>query len=479
MLEMHLLLIPALLVALIIIGNWRYGVALAIPIGLLQDPVRKLIPGEPVFLVAIVVVYVGLAAVVAISRLGGLRLRLVFGNQPMLIRFVNLFVIIVLIQSLLSALRFGSPILSVIGLIAYLSPLPALWLAFYYPRNSGDIERLLIRYIVLVIVIACTIQMSVLGLDWTIFEQVGEGLHIYDRFQRIRIEAHTGLLRGPDLAAWHMGAASCFLILLAVVTQRRWILTVGGPIVLFLIGSGLFTGRRKLLVAVLAYLVIYGLLLYYFRQRTGRRAIFAALSMAFLSVVVAAFVSPDRLVIALSPYLIRGQSVFGDIGDRFYTMVFEASTWAIHRGGFFGLGAGTGSQGSQHFTGYLAGGAAEGGFAKILVELGVPGLLVALLAFGSLFLYLWRILHYCQTRDAEMTRLALGLFAFLMTQLPLFLGASQTYGDPLVLLILGLCLGFLLAIPRLLHLRMAMRQATVAPVVPQFRDLWALPQGGS
>jgi hypothetical protein len=52
-----------------------------------------------------------------------------------------------------------------------------------------------------------------------------------------------------------------------------------------------------------------------------------------------------------------------------------------------------------------------------------------------------------------------GMVAFCAANVPVFLGASQIYGDPFVLTMIGSFLGFVLAAPRLEEVR----RSAVAP----------------
>jgi hypothetical protein len=47
-------------------ADWRRGLFVAIPVALLQDPLRKLTPGEPVFYVMLVGVVIAVAAIAAL-----------------------------------------------------------------------------------------------------------------------------------------------------------------------------------------------------------------------------------------------------------------------------------------------------------------------------------------------------------------------------------------------------------------------------
>ncbi len=68
-------------------------------------------------------------------------------------------------------------------------------------------------------------------------------------------------------------------------------------------------------------------------------------------------------------------TVGGDATDRASPMTIESFGWVVAQNGPMGAGAGTGSQGAQHFGGgaEIVGGAAEGGLGKIVAELGFPG----------------------------------------------------------------------------------------------------------
>ena len=91
-------------------------------------------------------------------------------------------------------------------------------------------------------------------------------------------------------------------------------------------------------------------------------------------------------------------------------------------------------------------------------ELGLPGLVLSawfLLALGR---HVWRILKYTARRSSQMFRLASGLAAFLLANAMIFVINTQIFSDVFVLIVSGLTLGFLLAMPRL-----AERTASNAP----------------
>jgi hypothetical protein len=136
-----------------------------------------------------------------------------------------------------------------------------------------------------------------------------------------------------------------------------------------------------------------------------------------------------------------------------------------------GLGAGTAAQGAQHFGGYFGGGAGEVGLGKFMVELGPVGFGLAVLFVLALTRYGWRILKLLRFQVPRIRYLYFGLVAWLATNVPVFMVASQAYGDPFVLLLISLSAGMVLAAPELLQRRALRAQQWAAaraagPVVP-------------
>jgi hypothetical protein len=301
------------------------------------------------------------------------------------------------------------------------------------------------------------------GVESTLFEEVGEGLIIYE--ETGILEAFNGIMRSPEVAAWHLGATAAFLIVLAISFKRTTLRWVTPMLVIGLMTVATFTGRRKVLITVVAFAAVYFLLLMYYRQRTGMRAM-------LVSLVAGALLMGGSLVMApaastVDPYVSRGKTVFADAGERFEQLGIGSVTGALRAAGPWGLGAGSVSQGTQHFGGAFGSArfSAEGGLGKITVELGIPGLLLALLSVFLIARAVRRALAVVARADPELLRINLGLLAFAAGNVPVFAGASQIYGDPFVLFILGSCVGFVLAGPRLIELRAraAARQASARP----------------
>ena len=441
-------------------ANWRAGVFMCFVVGFLQDPARKLMAGEPVFMTALV------GAPLAMTLLGAhlRRVRISFKpihawNKSLRIP-LGLFVLLVLVQTVVGFINTGSAVFAGIGLLAYLAPLPAILLGYQFSRKAGDVVKLIKFYIVGSILMVSGIYLSYVGYDWKTLVSVGEGLTAFAPTGE-KLVLFSGFFRSPEIAAWHAAAAVCSLIIVSVVIRGQALLKFGAAALApFLLGVLLLTGRRKFLVEIFVFLSSYGLLLLWSQRSAIKSAALMRLALIAAAGAAAAsvgylYLASDTTTMNVLPYYTRGTSVQQDIGNRVTGLTVQSFQYVIAQNGVLGSGAGTGSQGAQHFGGgaRIVGGAAEGGFAKVLAELGVPGLVLLLWLAISLARYLWSVLSVIKEGDPRLSKLALGLLAFLVTNGFVYAIAHQVFGDPFVLIILGFFLGFVMALPRMVMLR--------------------------
>lgn len=443
--------------------NWRHAFLMVVVAGFAQDAIRKMTPGEPVIIVMLSSLMMGVALLVAMSRVGMFTLRpLTQGNRTTHLVMV-LFIGLVLLQAVMAYVRYKHPVIPAIGLIAYLGPIPAVWLAYRFLRSDADLVTFIRVYVAFAVVLGLSIALEKFGFQSRIFGQVGDELIVFDPVVGI-VRTYSGILRSPEVAAWHLGTACCLMAILVIAYRGTMMKLVTPPLVIALLAVATLTGRRKVLVVVAAFAVIYFALLMYFRQRSGTRALFIVGAIGLVVAAATLFLAPERS--ALDPYMTRGGTVFGDVWERFERLGLASVGWALAQAGPWGVGAGAVSQGTQYFGGasWAIRGAAEGGLGKIIVELGVIGLLLIVLA-GIRVAHSVRqsVRVVVRSGDHVLLRVNLGLLAFCAANVPVFVGASQIYGDPFVLFVLGSCIGFVLAGPRLVDLkaRAAARRAAL------------------
>jgi len=440
-------------------ANWRVGVFICIVVGFLQDPLRKLMPGEPVYFTAMVGAPLAMTLLGARLRNVRLSFRPLHAWNDVLRAPLKFFVLLVFAQSGAAFIKTGSLAVAGIGALSYLAPLPAILLGYRFSRGERDLVKVIKVYLGLSVIMVLTVYLGYAGLDWTILKQVGTGLFIYSA-ERGRLDLYSGFLRSPEIAAWHAATAVCLLMLVALAIHRNSILKWGsGLLVPALLGAILLTGRRKFLVEVVLFISIYALMLIWFRG-TGIKSAFISKSALVLmgGLVLGSmgymFLTPDAATSDISPYYERGMSVRNDVSERVSVMTLESFQYVIAQNGILGSGAGTGSQGVQHFGGQTTGGSAEGGLGKVLAELGVPGFVLLIWLVLSLARYLWSIVRHIareQEADPALSKLFFGLLALLMTNGVVYVIAHQVFGDPFVLIILGIFLGFVMAMPKMVR----------------------------
>jgi len=227
---------------------------------------------------------------------------------------------------------------------------------------------------------------------------------------------------------------------------------------------------------VAIFITVYFMLNAWFQRGAGKLAIIAGLAALLSFIGIVGLVDPDPGERSFSShtmkvggneiykaYALRSRSVVEDIPDRFTNLGIAPIVWAVDSYGVFGAGLGTGSQGVQHFVAADAvnRGAAEGGLGKFTMELGIPGLFMAIWLIAVFFRYFWRILAYLSVISPKHARFGYGMFAFLTANAASFTVATQAYGDLFILLSIGWAAGFILALPVLA--KTAAQQAGTLP----------------
>jgi hypothetical protein len=271
-------------------------------------------------------------------------------------------------------------------------------------------------------------------------------------------------------------AAACFVLLITFsrrVTSTRILRAV--IIVALLIGLGILTGRRKIIVEFTVFVSTYAILWIIFERGMGKLAIasFTGIALIAYGWLANAIVEPvrtqqDTELSSYARYVDHTENAFRAVPTRFVEVGIAPLMWAYNSYGLFGAGLGVGTQGTQHFGGGGAiAGAAEGGLGKITLELGIPGLLVMGWLAISIFRQLWRTVWVAFRYSRRIARLAIGFFSFLVANVAGFSVATQAYGDLFILLILSWTLAFLLAVPVLLEREVKARQLTTIEMRPR------------
>jgi hypothetical protein len=430
------------------LGDWRRSLLFCVLVGFVQDPIRKVLPSQPVQLV-IAVAAAFVACLIGLYSNGD-RLHL----QRLLRAFVSLrvpvagFVTIVVLQCVHTLVRTGSSTLAGLGLLSYLSPPLALLVGNRFCDSMRLLRLWLTVYLAGSFVVGGTVLLQFAGFEPVIFSAIGIEF-VYGGSTGV-VRMMSGIMRSSEIAAWHLAAGACLLIAVAGAARSsriRW-LALGGTMMLIM--AVVLTGRRKMLAEIALFVVTYLFLVSQYR-RGGSRIAQVAMSGLFLAAIALQLLGTRGQSLELAPYLGRGATVIGESTDRLFEMTISQLRWVVFDNGILGAGAGTGAQGSQYFGGGtdLVGGSAEGGLGKVLAELGVPGALALLWLGLSIGRVVLRIARFARKSPPSEALLLYGLIAFLPANAMVFLTAHQVFGDPFVLIILGLIAGSILAFPRI------------------------------
>lgn len=443
-----------LIAALSILADWRRGLPIVVVTTIIQDPLRKLTPDQPIAfsLMAGVIAVVTLLA--SLGQVRGVSVwRFMRADYRALIFAAGVFISIIALQSVNGALSHGSIFAVALGVLTYLGPLPAILVGRHLAQTAGDqaVLGFLRTYLILMIPAIFTLALQYSGVDWPILGEVGQGLHIYDViYNGAPVVTYSGVFRSSEIAAWHIAAACCFFTI--AVTQRT-VSPVSLLICLAVIGAlialGVLTGRRKLLIQVTVFLIAY-VFLVAFIGRIGLR-VWLAVGVAGVAVWVVAqalqnVVTSDAVY---RQFLARGQSGFYGVGDRFSKLGLEPLFWAYDRFGPMGGGVGAATSGAQNYgVDAMMVAVGEGGFGKLAGELGWPGLAAAIWLGAALASYVLKNTSLVAARAPQAGRLRCGMTAFLIANISAFSVATQVFNDLFVLSTLGLFIGALLSQPK-------------------------------
>lgn len=436
--------------SLVCLSDWRRGIYVVALAGFLQDPIRKMIPGEPVAFTMIAPVLFGICVLSAILAGEELNLRDLSRFSPVLFLPAVLFVGWVGLSVGTAFLHTSNLILAGIGAMAYLAPIPGLMLGYRFAKAPGDVLNLMMFYVVVAAFFAISLFLETSGVLWATLGSVGEDFVFFPQSGGMAV-LRSGFFRSPEVAGWHIAAAICFLVIVGIARRQDWLFFAFAIVVVALVLPSLvLTGRRKFLVEISMFMAFAAALVTYFRSGAGRLAMVFAIA-AVISAVVFYYVSSNELPGEWAAYMDRSASTPSDSGGRLTHMTVDMFQYVIRQNGFFGSGAGTGSQGAQHFGGgaVLVGAAAEGGLGKVLAELGVPGLLLLAWILAAAGVYIWKEARTVRNEE-NVAALTYGVFAFLAANAIVFTTAHQIFGDVNILILLGLLLGMLFRAPYLL-----------------------------
>jgi hypothetical protein len=435
----------SLLFALRALLDWRKGILLMIVLAALQDPLRKLVPGTPGWLV-LAIAPVFLAAIFAsITRTR--RWWASFGKEYRSVAIALLLLILFSLPSAMLSATYSSEswMLTVLGAFSYSIIFLAMIAGFHYPRRLAEMRKLLAVYCVVHGVMLTGGLIQYLGLfpDWPVLGTGALGFEWIRRHAGYTVDMISGFYRSSDVMGWH-AATVCMLSLLLAVTgkgyrRRLWVLGT-----IFAAAALLLCGRRKMVYMLPVFLVALGWIYW----QAGRSARMVALMGVMLIPIASVWLVGDLL--SKDSENIRYYSEASDETlDRFETHGFNSLIVTYNQSGFFGEGLGTATPGSHNLDVERPRTWQESGSSRILVELGVPGAFGFLIVMAALVLSLWRTtLHQLRARTPQ-AHYAAGMLAFFLANVGSLTVSGQILADPFIAAFLGFLVGVTLSASKL------------------------------
>lgn len=422
--------------ALVALTDWRRGWMLALVVGLLQDPARKLTPGTPVAMTfSVMIVYA--AIIVASHREIHAALRDFANRYGRVAQAAIVAVLFIFLAALTGIMTFGVdkwkvPVLS---LLIYITPVPAILFGYIYLRREEMLYRFLSVY-------AALTSLWMIGslLEHNRIAMPGLGLIAwsgdYIRFMPgVHIRMVSGFYRAPDIMGWHAAMLCSISIAMAVragMTARAWPWLAATAWGFF---NCLISGRRKAVYFVLVFIAVF---VWRYLRRLQQSQLWAMAGAGIVLLFVIQNLSSDEQTRAYTRGSVTSRI---EVQQRLEGGLRET----VRQVGIMGAGLGSATQGVRHLLGTSYDvGWQEGGLGKLAVEIGVPGLVaVAFLGWSllQLFLTLTRIGDVPGT--SQIARVT--LFALLCANGANFMASAQAYTDPMLALLTAFLVGCLFA----------------------------------
>lgn len=421
--------------------QWRsclFGMAL---LAAIQDPIRKLTPGAPGYLVM-------LSAPVLLAGMAGL----ILGRRHWWSAFATAnpragaaFAILLLCSlppALISATYGpGSWIYTLLGAASYSVVLLSVVLGFHLLRDERDLRRFLSFY--------CLISVLLLSGSWLEFLGLFPGAQvlgtealdtIWIRYREgFIVDLIAGFYRSPDVMGWHAAATTMFASLLALTARggRRWFWIA---IAIVAIGALLLCGRRKMVFMVPLFLLT---VLWIYWQAGKARSMLAVGGLLALP-LVGVFLFVDVLGGEESAYLRYYTGGSAETLDSVENHGFDAVIGTYRRTGFFGGGLGFATPGAHQLGIARPRAWQESGPSRVMFELGVPGMLALAVALGVLVLSAWSVTRRLVVAGGRKSVYSVGLLAFFLCNAGSLVVSGQILGDPFIATMIGASLGWVL-----------------------------------
>lgn len=440
--------------------DWRRGWLLVVLCGVMQDPVRKLTPGHPVWVSFLVVLVYATILFRArndlIAHLSEFSRR--FPKIYLTVLAFILLLFVAALNGLFFTYGFSKWKVPLLSLFTYCVPMIAIILGYAWLQR----EEMLYRFF-RVYAIATSLALVGTALEYLRVQSPLIGLVAYEgdyirHLPGIQIRLLSGFYRSPDIMALHAATLTAIGVAMAMrsgVAKELflWAGAAGWGFLNCMIG-----GRRKAIYFVVVFVVLF--LWRYFRRVQNAQVFALVAILAILGGVIRNLAASE----STSVYARGALTTQEEITKRLEGGVFET----FEQFGLMGAGLGTATQGVRHLLDTENIGWQEGGLGKLAIEVGLPGI-VALALLVWLLLRTLMILTRIPDVPGSSQFARVTLFAMTIANAASFIASAQAYTDAVLALTTGFIAGCLFA-TAVLDERAA---AAAAAAVPETAQLTA------
>ena len=419
--------------------RWRWGVFAAIVVGLLQDPLRKMVPEVPGYL-SMCSVPIWLSVLGMAMASGQLSVRQFLSGFPQLARWIAIFGCYLLVPAVIS-LSYGEGTwkITLLGALVYCASFLMLGVGWKFPGSEKSVMRVLVFYVL------CT-AVLLIGRPLDYFDLANGhpmiGTQVFDTLWVTyrtgdAVYMYSGFFRSPDVMGWHAAMVVMVSGVLAIRSRSRmrwvWIaISMWGFLNLWI------CGRRKMIAMLPVFGAIYLFLI--FRFRSVGRAVPVAAMLLLVAGVGWYGVTRTYHETAMNTFY---ESTLGDLNERVVWHGYTAVVQTVRQAGFFGYGLGMGQQGIHHIQAEKPRLWQEGGLGKMVAELGIPGAVLFLCVGAVLMLTAY---HVAGSRSDERSLYTyVGLFSLSGANAVSAVVSAQIFGDLFIILFLVFLTGVLLS----------------------------------
>ncbi len=424
--------------------EWRRGIYVGILIDVLRDPVRKLVPEQPV-IITLSGVLVWLCVVLTVLLAHRDQLRLLYQKYPRLRTAMHLLLMALIPAAGISMISYSHGwLMAAIGGLSYLIPTLGILAGFSFLRKEVDVANLMIWYVLVNAVMLTSVLLEYFGAE---VPALGGIDHIWIRYRTgYIVDLMCGWYRSPDIMGLHAAHVIMFSVVLAMRPQSHarfaWLVPV-----LWAAFSVLLSGRRKMIGIPLVFVATYLLLGMIYRVTRVSRVTGFVLVSGLIGGSLSLFLwAPEDSV----EYTDFASTLFTEGAERSNEVIIGSTISTLKQVGVIGGGLGTATQG-RYYAGIQTArnlrGWQEDGVSRLFIEFGVPGVLLLVGSLTLLIGALMRSLRSLPTRSPEIL-MQLALVAVVAGDAASFAISHQQFsGDPVNALFVTLMVGMILRFP--------------------------------